>query len=81
MVKQEINMTKKLWIVFIIALLATLIAELSLYPQVRFGIGGIPFFYALMGFLSCIAVAFVAKIAGLFLKRKENYYKEVRHDQ
>lgn len=74
-------MTKKLWIVFIIALLATLIAELSLYPQVRFGIGGIPFFYTLMGFLSCIAVAFVAKIAGLFLKRKENYYKEVRHDQ
>lgn len=73
-------MKKKYWIVFIISLIATLIAELSFYPHKHFGIAGIPFFHALIGFLSFFAIVIVAKILGIFLKRKENYYKEVRHD-
>jgi hypothetical protein len=71
---------KKLLVVFIIALVATLIAELAVYPEKHFGVGGIPFFYALIGFFSCFTIVFIAKIVEFFLKRKENYYKEVRHD-
>ena len=62
---------KKLLIAFIITLIATLIAELSMYPEKRLGIAGIPFFHALIGFFSCFAIVFIAKIVGFFLKRKE----------
>ena len=69
--------TKKLWIVFIIVLGATLVAEHWVQPYAKFGIDGLPYFKAWFGFLACAVIVFVSKFLGFFLRRKEGYYKEV----
>jgi len=75
-------MVKKLWILFSIVLIATLIAEVYyMHPHAKFEIANTPFFHAIFGFGSCAAIVIVSKVLGIFLKRKEDYYKEVRHDE
>ncbi len=35
---------------------------------------GLPGFYALFGFLSCVAIIVVSKLLGYVLKQREDYY-------
>ena len=35
---------------------------------------GYPEFFAVYGFVSCVALIFIAKVLRLFIKRDENYY-------
>ena len=74
-------MVKKLWILFILVLIATLIGDFYMHPHNKFEIANLRFFNAIFGFSSCAAIVFVSKILGVFLKRKENYYKEIREDE
>lgn len=58
-----------------IAMLAILVvADLFLHPHPYFGIDGIFGFYAWFAFLSCCGFVVVAKVLGIFLKRKDSYY-------
>ncbi|MDB2414267.1 hypothetical protein N9W34_00670 [Rickettsiales bacterium] len=62
------------WVLFIVILLLSLVAEHATHPHVVFGIEDIPYFNAIFGFLSCVAIVLVSKILGVFLKKPENYY-------
>ncbi|PIR38899.1 MAG: hypothetical protein COV35_05310 [Alphaproteobacteria bacterium CG11_big_fil_rev_8_21_14_0_20_39_49] len=74
-------MVKRLWILFILALIAALAGDFYMHPHNKFEIANYRFFNAIFGFASCVAIVIVSKVLGVFLKRKENYYKEVREDE
>ena len=74
--KHNEKIVKNAWIAFTVMLVAALIAEYFTNPHVVFGIEGKKFFYAWFGLIACAAIVFVSKFLGIFLKRKENYYKE-----
>lgn len=65
-----------LWIVFIAILVLTLIPGLFIRQHETFGIEAGFGFYAWYGFITCVAMVLVAKLLGLFLKRRESYYDE-----
>lgn len=82
MTKKKKDKTKKIaWLIFIIILAGVLFAERFMHPHEVFGIEATPLFNAWFGFLSCAAIVFVSKFLGIFLKRKEGYYKESRVDR
>lgn len=78
--KKDYNI-KALWIVFIGMLLFSLFAEFLMHPHAEFGIEGTFFFNAWFGFLSCAFIVGLANFIGVFLKRRESYYKEVDRDK
>ena len=58
-----------------IILLALIVAPDFFLPDYgHFGIDGTFGFYAWYGFITCAVMVFVAKLLGLFLKRKDDYY-------
>jgi hypothetical protein len=63
-----------LWLVFLVILALTLVAELFVHAHGHFGIDGTFAFNAWYGFGVCVAMIVVAKILGIFLKRKDTYY-------
>jgi hypothetical protein len=63
-----------LWIVFIVILALTVIADLFIDHHGSFGIDGTIGFYAWYGFLSCVVLVVGAKGLGILLKRKDTYY-------
>ena len=63
-----------LWIVFVIILALTVLADFLVDHHGKFGIDGTIGFYAWFGFLSCVVLVFGAKALGVFLKRKDTYY-------
>ena len=63
-----------LWIVFIVVLALTVLADFFVDHHGKFGIDGTIGFYAWYGFLSCVVLVFGAKALGVFLKRKDTYY-------
>ncbi len=63
-----------LWIILWVVCGLTLVPELFLSRSAHFGIDGFYGFYALLGFASCALLIIVAKLAGFFLKRGEDYY-------
>lgn len=65
-----------LWIVFIIILALTVLADFFVDHYGHFGIDGTIGFYAWYGFLSCVVLVFAAKALGVFLKRKDTYYDD-----
>jgi len=69
--------TRKLWIAGIIILLLTIVAEpfISLHPH--FSIEKLFSFYALFGFISCVVMVAAAKLLGVLVKRKDDYYDDV----
>lgn len=83
MAKQKNNKKtiRILWAIFIVVLIATLIAEKWMHPHAVFGIEGTPLFNAWFGFASCAAIVVVSKFIGIFVKRKEGYYKEAKNDK
>ena len=65
---------RKLWILFIAILIATVVAGLFVHQHESFGIEDSFGFFAWYGFITCVGMVIFAKILGLFLKRQEDYY-------
>jgi hypothetical protein len=63
-----------LWIVFIVILALTVLADLFIDHHGDFGIDGTIGFYAWYGFLSCVALVIGSKALAVLLKRKDDYY-------
>jgi hypothetical protein len=65
---------RRLWIVFIVVLTATVLADLAVEHHPMFGIDGTFGFGAWYGFASCVALIVFAKALGVVLKRPDSYY-------
>ena len=65
---------KGLWVVFVLILAATVLADLFVVPHPYFGLDGTFGFGAWFGFVSCVALVLIAKLLGGVLKRPDTYY-------
>jgi hypothetical protein len=63
-----------LWIVFIVVLALTVLADFFIDHHGKFGIDGTIGFYAWYGFISCVILVILARALGVFLKRPADYY-------
>ncbi len=61
--------------VFYASLLLLLISEFFIHKHADFPWEGMPGFFAVYGFVSCVALIFIAKVIRLIVKRKEDYYE------
>jgi hypothetical protein len=66
-----------LWWLFSAILALTLIAQFYVHIHEYFTVDGWPGFYAIFGFLSCVAMVVFAKVLGFVLKRPDNFYDDV----
>ena len=66
---------RKLWMVFILILLLTVLADLFVHHHESFGIEDSFGFFAWYGFITCVGMVIFAKFLGLFLKRPQDYYE------
>ena len=71
---------KRLWRGFLLVLALTVLAELLVVLHPAFAVEAIFGFNAIYGFLACAAMIIVAKVAGLVLKRPDDYYDEAGDD-
>ena len=69
-------MIRRLWQVFIVILVLTVLAQLAIEPHPHFAVEGWFGFNALYGFLACAALVLVAKGIGVFIKRRDDYYAD-----
>lgn len=67
---------RKLWWVFSVVLVVTVVAQVFIYVKGYFGVDAWFGFGAFFGFLSCLGMVLFAKGLGFFLKRDENYYTD-----
>ncbi|MGD9922213.1 MAG: hypothetical protein AB7V13_12310 [Pseudorhodoplanes sp.] len=65
-----------LWIIFVIVLAATVLADLFIPHHPYFGLDGTFGFGAWYGFVSCVVMVLFAKALGLVLKRPDTYYDD-----
>ena len=65
---------KGLWIAFIAVLAATVAAGFAVDMHPHFEIERFPAFFAVLGFLACVAMVLGSKLLGLLLKRPDDYY-------
>ena len=65
---------RKLWIGLYLFCGLTIVPDFFTHRHAYFGIDAFFGFYAFLGFLSCAVLILFSKLAGLFLKVKENYY-------
>ena len=65
---------KKLLVVFYCSLVLLLVSEFFIYKHAEFPWEGQFGFFASYGFVSCVALIFIARFLRLFIKRDENYY-------
>ncbi len=65
---------RKLWVVFIIILVLTVIAKFFVDSHPYFAIEDVFGFNAWYGFAACVAMIVAAKALGVLLKRKDTYY-------
>jgi hypothetical protein len=63
-----------LWMVFAIVLVATVAVELCTPMHGEFGLDGSFGFNAWYGFLACVGLVLLAKLLGVFLKRRDTFY-------
>jgi hypothetical protein len=66
---------KRLWILFIGILAATVLAESWVIGHPHFDIERLFAFNALFGFMACAAMIVVARVLALVLKRPDTYYE------
>lgn len=66
---------RKLKIAFYIVLGLLVLPDFFVHKHVLFfPFEAWPGFYAVFGFVSCVAIILVSKLLGFWLKRKEDYY-------
>lgn len=71
----------KLWVIQIVILVLAVLPEFFLHHHPHFEERGFTLdasfgFYAWYGFVACAGMVALAKILGIFLKRKDTYYDE-----
>lgn len=64
----------KLWRGGWVLLGILVLAEFTYHPHAYFVLDGWFAFHAVFGLLSCIAMVLFAKLLGVYLKRREDYY-------
>ena len=67
---------RKLWIVFIVILALTVMADFFVHHHPHFGIDGTFGFGAWFGFISCVVLVVFSKALGSILKRPDTYYDD-----
>ncbi len=65
---------RRLWIAFVAILAATVLVQAVVPVYGHFGLDGWLGFNAAYGLLTCVAMIVVAKLLGIFLKRRDRYY-------
>jgi uncharacterized membrane protein YhdT len=65
---------KGLWVVFVLILAATVLADFFVVHHSHFGLDGSFGFGAWFGFVSCVVLILIAKLLGIILKRPDTYY-------
>ena len=65
---------KRLLYIFYASLVVLLVADFFVHKHADFPWEAAPEFFAVYGFVSCVALIFIAKILRKIVKRKENYY-------
>ncbi|MEJ2309273.1 MAG: hypothetical protein P8Z78_08135 [Gammaproteobacteria bacterium] len=71
----------KLWLIQLLILVLAVLPEFFLHHHPHFEESGFELdgsfgFYAWYGFLACAGMVALAKILGIFLKRKDTYYDD-----
>ena len=71
----------KLWLIQIAILVLAVVPEFFIHHHLYFEAQGFSLdgsfgFYAWYGFLTCAGMVALAKVLGIFLKRKDTYYDE-----
>lgn len=67
---------KMLWILLWGICILSVILQLFVHTESHFEEVDFFGFYAVLGFVSCAVCIVVAKLLGLFLKKKEDYYDD-----
>jgi hypothetical protein len=67
---------RRLWVVFVTVLAATVAADLFFHRHDLFGIDGSFGFYAWYGFVACVGLVLGSRLLGLLLKRADTYYDD-----
>jgi hypothetical protein len=70
----------RLWWFFGVVLALTVLSELFVTHEAHFAVERLTGFYALFGFVACVAMILFAKGIAAFLKRPDTYYDETRDD-
>lgn len=65
---------RRLWVGFIVVLAATVAAGFAVDLHPHFEIERWPAFFAVYGFLACVAMVVGSKLLGILLKREDTYY-------
>ena len=66
---------KRLKIGFYIVLVLLVLPDFFMHKHTLFSsIEGWPGFYAVFGFVACVAIILISKLLGFVLKKKEDYY-------
>ena len=79
MSKAEQNKKRKLWTLLIGSGVIFMMMDLFLHRKSHFGDYGIDGnfgFFGFLGFLGCIGLIFTAKLIGLILQVREDYYRD-----
>ena len=63
-----------LWIAFVAVLAATVGAGFLVDMHPHFEVEGWPAFFAIFGFIACVAMVLGSKLLGMLLKREDTYY-------
>lgn len=76
---------KRIWIIFVAALILSIVADFLLQGgegHGEFAWSRILGFFAVFGFISCVAIVIISKYLGHhWLQRKENYYDRDNGDE
>jgi hypothetical protein len=66
---------RRLRIGFYVVLILLVLPDLFIHKHTLFSsVEGWPGFYALFGFIACVAIILISKLLGYWLKRPEDYY-------
>jgi hypothetical protein len=63
-----------LWVAFVAVLAATVAAGFVVDMHPHFEVENWPAFFAIYGFLACVAMVVGSKLLGALLKREDTYY-------
>ena len=69
-----------LWRILVATLALTLVAQFVFPVKGYFGVDGWFGFGAAYGFISCLILVLVAKVAGILLKRNDKYFDDLESD-
>lgn len=68
--------TRRAWMALIALLILSLAAEMAVSRHPHFGLDAVFGFYAWFAAAACVLLVIVAKVIGVFLKRRDTYYDD-----